>query len=910
MKFPLRHPARTVLAASLALAVLGTVSHLAAGPQTSDAAETKIRLLSEALHARDLGDRDTARKYLAELLALSPNDETVKRLLAGIDKLPEKKVTVTGGVVAPDAAPVPAPPAPEVAPPAATGEADRLAREEEERLDRLLATARATVREARALAGEKHFAEALDRVDRVRASLPENNLTQDAVAELGLTRAEIIATRDRQNPPVAAAAPVAEETPPAPPAVSAAVAPVATQPAGPAKSAAVAGTSSDEVAALLRRGRFQFLAGDSVSAAQTFVRALEHEPANAEAADFLRRIGTASVDGNVDRAKTSAQMLNEVSRAWQRPGVFQEKVPEGAAPGAPSPLLAKLNAIILPSVNFSGMELSRVVNTLSAISEEFDQTGSATKGVNIVLLDQANTNPTVNLTLRNLSLKRVLDFITDAVGYQYEVQADAVVVRPGGEPSALPTAFFPVSRSTVLRMTGKAAAGRSPAGAAAGLLAGGAADAAGGPASVEGEGQGIKNFLQLAGVSFDNGSALAFDGSQLIVTQTPRNMERIRNILARYNDVRQVEIEAKFMEVQQGALEELGVQWNVGTQAARRGTGRAADFRTSGRTLEGTFNSNSNGSQGAIVRPSVPGTFNDANGDGIPQPNEVVNQPQDGLNLPISNNPPPIPGTNILGVGANPFAAITSVIGEFNVNAVVRALSQKSGTELLSAPKLTVLSGNPATITVAQELRYPQSYGQVQAQVGTGNASGGGSAGVAITAGTPQEFTTRNVGVELKVTPTVEEDDYSISLDLNPKVTEFEGFVEYGGQSIAISGSTTVTVPSGFFQPIFGVREMSTKVTIWDGATLIMGGLTREDVKKVNDKVPVLGNLPAIGRLFRSDGESSQKRNLLIFVTANLVSPGGSLKQQTVREVPAGTMFQNPTIVTPSGTLPRTPNGK
>ena len=174
------------------------------------------------------------------------------------------------------------------------------------------------------------------------------------------------------------------------------------------------------------------------------------------------------------------------------------------------------------------------------------------------------------------------------------------------------------------------------------------------------------------------------------------------------------------------------------------------------------------------------------------------------------------------------FAAILGFVGEFDVSAAVRALSQKQGTELLSSPKLTVLSGNPANITVAQELRFPQSYGEIQSQVGS-SATGTGAAGVTITAGTPQEFTSRNVGVELKVTPTVEEDNYSISLDLNPKVTEFEGFVEYGGPSVAISGSTTVTVPPGFYQPIFSVRDISTKVTIWDGATLVMGGLTREE---------------------------------------------------------------------------------
>jgi len=145
----------------------------------------------------------------------------------------------------------------------------------------------------------------------------------------------------------------------------------------------------------------------------------------------------------------------------------------------------------------------------------------------------------------------------------------------------------------------------------------------------------------------------------------------------------------------------------------------------------------------------------------------------------------------------------------------------------------------------------------------------------------------------------VEEDDYSISLDLNPKVTEFEGFVEYGGTSVAISGNTTVTVPSGFFQPIFSTREVTTKVTVWDGATLVMGGLTREEIKKTSDKVPILGDIPFIGRAFRSKGETSQKRNLLIFVTANLVSPGGSPKKQQLKSVAPSSMFQNPTIVTP-----------
>ena len=91
------------------------------------------------------------------------------------------------------------------------------------------------------------------------------------------------------------------------------------------------------------------------------------------------------------------------------------------------------------------------------------------------------------------------------------------------------------------------------------------------PAVSGGEAASMRGFLQQAGVSFTvEGSSLAYDGSAIIVTQTARNNERIRNILARYNDVRQVEIEAKFMEVQEGALEELGVTWNL----SRRGVPR------------------------------------------------------------------------------------------------------------------------------------------------------------------------------------------------------------------------------------------------------------------------------------------------------------------------------------------------
>ncbi|HTX64755.1 MAG TPA: hypothetical protein VMD31_03215 [Opitutaceae bacterium] len=568
--------------------------------------------------------------------------------------------------------------------------------------------------------------------------------------------------------------------------------------------------------------------------------------------------------------RTRTDLLEQVTEAWRpSPAPSGAAPPAGAEAGAP-PLQRKLEAIVVPAVNFTNLELSRVVAALNAVAEQCDAAGSAPRGVNIVLVDPANANPVVTITLRNLSLKRVLDLVMDAAGYQYEVQADAVVIRPGGERTALVTEVFPVARSTVLRMTGAGRRGTPavpPAAASRG-------SAPGTPA--EDEAEALRKFFQQAGVNFDGvpGSSLAWDGSAILVTQTPRNLERLRGILRRYREVRQVAIEAKFMDVQEGALDELGVQWDIG-----RGPVALLDPQTGLPLL------NADGSPqvayrdrlrtadpaaGTAVNRTLAGAFRHA-----ANASEIIIDDKPVASL----TPPTLPGANNLGEAAGNLATFTGSIGEFDVNAVVRALAQKNGADLLSAPRVTVLSGTEAVITVAQEMRYPQAFGEIQSQVGSGRTTGdgsSGSAGVAITAGTPQDFATRNVGVELRVTPTVEEDDRSISLELNPKVTEFEGFIEYGGPSIAISGGRTVTVPSGFFQPIFSVREVSTRVTIWDGATIVMGGLTREEVKKVEDKVPILGDIPLLGRAFRSKGQSAQKRNLLIFVTARLVNPGGA----------------------------------
>ncbi len=929
-----KHALPTSLLVLLAVALVATVvpaGRVVAQSQT----DVKVRLMSEALRARDAGDFDAAQKALDQLAAVSaPNDATVQRMRSELEALRAAKAEAAARAAAapapvqyvPAAAPaqpaatttstpamidvkIPEPGQPMPVAPSPEQEAEAIARAESTRITNLVASAQTMLATAHKQSREGRYDDAVATIDAALATLPANTLTQKIVADLKkekssalLDKAQALMKRgDTEGARAALAAQAAIAPGDARAAtVSQRVAQVEAKASAPGVDPQFVADRA-ATAQLVAKGRAQYVAGD-VDGAQATFRAIEaQEPDNTVAKGFLIRIAQEKADtGALNREKTRAQLLEEVAKGWQRPGIYQERAREADKAAAAAPLARKLNEIILPMVSFTKAEIGQVVTAVSAASEEYDNTGSTPKGVNVVLVDPSNKNPAVTITLRNTSLKRILDLVTESVGYQYEVQADAVIVRPGGETSTLETAFFPIARATVLRMSGISAPGGKAAGADPFTGSGGDQ-----PAVSGGEASSMRGFLQQAGVNFEAvpGSSLAYDGSAIIVTQSARNIERIRNILARYNDVRQVEIESKFMEVQEGALEELGVTWNLsrrGVPQINPSTG-APILDANGRQV---FTPQETYSTAGVTRSLATGFPSTTNSSSL-----VVTDGTTTLNVPVA--PATIPGGVQLASTATALANITGFVGEFDVSAVIRALSQKQGSDLLSSPKVTALSGTAATITVAQELRYPQSYGQIQSQVGSGSGTGTGlsAAGVTITAGTPQEFTDRKVGVEMLVTPTVEEDDYSISLDLHPKVTEFEGFVEYGGPSVAISSGVTVTVPPGFYQPIFSVREVNTKVTIWDGATLVMGGLTREEVKKVNDKVPFFGDLPLVGRLFRSKGESSQKRNLLIFVTANLVSPGGSPKKQDLKNTPARSLFQNPTIVTPASAEPRTRSG-
>ncbi len=899
---------------ALASIMLACLAFVGASYAQQDKTQEKIRLMVTAVQARDGGDLKASKQALEELVKLAPNDEGVQKMLADVNGDIERQskgqapVLASGApAVAKNAAPSQAQSdgaAPavaeevvveegvEVAPvDAATAEAVR-----KQQLS--IIAAYDLIDEAYDLMEAGKWDDASSKLTLAGNKLPADEyspMSDDARAELKRAKATMakerakiaMSERDIEAAKTFAGDYAASEDDVA---KGQEFVEVVEKFEDNPYNHTIADTNPDysirqkKVSTLLEKGRRQYLYGDYQGARSTFRQIETIDADNIQAKAYQRLISEKLQDsGRLTYLSTREGLLSEVDKAWQRPQVYTGTSADVGRDRINSYIDAKLSEIIIPNISFPdpGVPLSQAINTLSVLSVDYDKSTDGKKGVNMVLFDGGSETKNVTLTLRDLSLGRILDLLTQQAGYQYDIENDTVVIRKANNATAtMDTLDFPITSATVTRMIGYKATGG----------AGGSDDPFGGGGGAVGGSENneepIKQFLIKAGVEFGPGATLAFDGTKLWVTNTRRNLDKVRNILLRYNEVKQVEIEAKFMEVNQGVLKELGFNWNV---------------QKGDNILFSTYATNNSGVTNYNNRPlSRSLTSTEAGGSPI-----TIYTPPDNPYL-VDQTVPELPST--INTAANAVNTVNTVLGAINgyeISMIVNALEQRQGSDLLCAPKITVISGSTASITVSQQMRYPETWGDVQSNVGSSSSTGTTSAaGVTITPGTPQDFTTFDVGVVMEVTPNVEEDG-SINLMLNPRVTEFEGFMEYGGVAVALSAGTTVTVPSGFIQPVFSIREVRTNVTVFDGATVVMGGLTREEVRSVDDSVPILADIPFIGRLFKSKGETRQKKNLLIFVTANRISPGGSVGREQFQEMRAGSVFQNPVIISPGGPVQR-----
>jgi type IV pilus assembly protein PilQ len=327
-----------------------------------------------------------------------------------------------------------------------------------------------------------------------------------------------------------------------------------------------------------------------------------------------------------------------------------------------------------------------------------------------------------------------------------------------------------------------------------------------------------------------------YERNVVIARGTPEQLEVMEKIIKEFDrPIQQVLIEARFVTLSKPAFLQLGVLWQSGTTTP---SGIPQDF-TGGGAGAGLLNS---------------GNF-----------------PQTGS----ATSPGPATGLGIQNV-------FTNIIHGSDLSATISALEQSGESQTLSAPRLTVLNNRPATISDGQVQYYYEEY-TVATTVGQYY-----TASAWVPSGKPAKIT---AGAQLNVMASISGDGKSILLALNPKVNTSVQLVPY---ATLTQPSAAVGVSNASFTislPQYRTQEISTRVVVKSGETVVMGGVLEREKSTYVESVPVLGDIPILGALFRRRTEVDTPRYLLVFVTATIVKDTGEFliydDEQSTTNAPA-----------------------
>ncbi len=596
-------------------------------------------------------------------------------------------------------------------------------------------------------------------------------------------------------------------------------------------------------------------------------------------------------------------------------------------------IVAKLNNIRLNEVGYDRLPLPEVLKQLTdeSIKRDPDQIGlnfmlnphseapgvpSAPNDPNAppVVIEQTSSSVdvstiVVNLTppLRNLRLADVLDAITTSADQpiRYEIRDYAVVFSPRTpEPTPLYTRTWKIDPNTFLQGlesvstlglgdtigSGQGGGGGGGGGGQQneasfnlprvllGQVIGRGGGGGGGGGNREGSGLNyvtktnitlrvndmVRDYFTSTGVNLDPqlGKSVFFNDRSgiLFVRATLQDLEIIETAVQALNTAPpQVTIESKFAEISQEDSKALGFDWFWGNTLAAGGKigmqgGPAPSFagRPSAANPSGIF--------------PGPGF-----GPGFPGPGTIFPSETDGSVTKSLRNSFGANNASIPELGT-----ITGILTDPQFRIVIRALEQRGGADVLSAPKVTTISGRQAQISVL-DLRTIVTG--VDIQNNTQTTAAGGANNTVIQNSQP-EFTIFTApipfGPVLDVIPYVSADGFSIQMTIIPTLTEFLGYEDPGDFAPTAFTTQGIAATATLPLPRLRIRQVTTSCNVYDGQTIVLGGLISENLRKIKDKVPMLGDLPFLGRLFRSESSTSDKRNLVIFVTPTIIDPAGN----------------------------------
>lgn len=633
----------------------------------------------------------------------------------------------------------------------------------------------------------------------------------------------------------------------------------------------------EEVKRLLQEGQGFFASARYDLAFKRYEQVLNVDKYNIAARRGMEQVNVARQKySSVAYSETRGDMIRQVNKGWELPvRMFNEgastiiEQPQLDTRGTAS-INRKLDEIVIPKIDFRDATVREALDFIRQRAAALDTTesDSTRKGVNIVpkfSVDSIENSARITLALSDVPLRAAIDYVARAANLKLKVEPFAVVIVPQSESTdVLITKEYKVPPSFITAL---------PATTAPPSTAGGVA--AGSQASITAR-SGAREFLESQGVTFASGASANYisSSSRLIVRNTQGNLDLVDTLVE--NSIStppsQVEIEAKFLEVTQNNLKELGFDWLLGQVGLPFGTGVYGGGGTQG------GNSSINANSFPFLNP---GSTTTPIGASSPTSGPLTAGNRSGT-AGISVN---AVDALLFGSPVGPAPAILALAGVFTnpqFQVVLRALDQQKGVDLVSAPRVTTKSGQRAQIEIVREFLYPSEYDLPQVTQTSGGIL------TPVTPTTPTAFEMKPIGITLEVEPTVGPDGFTIDLVLAPRVTEFDGFINYGSpiradvtvfNAIAILGTAVtanvLVTENTINRPVFSTREITTQVSVLDGSTVVLGGLMREDVQKIEDKVPIIGDIPFVGRLFRTSADQHIKRNLIIFVTAGLIDPAG-----------------------------------
>ena len=213
----------------------------------------------------------------------------------------------------------------------------------------------------------------------------------------------------------------------------------------------------------------------------------------------------------------------------------------------------------------------------------------------------------------------------------------------------------------------------------------------------------------------------------------------------------------------------------------------------------------------------------------------------------------------------------SSILSNADLSAALTALEQSGESRLLSAPRLTLLNNRPGSISDGEVNYYFEQFTVEETITSIGNSNSFSLSGRMVPTGKPSKIT---AGVSLEVVASIGGDGQSILLALHPVVNQNVRYVSLKGQTIE-----EVTKDKDRFEiflPQWRTQELATRVVVGSGQSIMMGGVLEREQRTIVESVPILGNLPGIGALFRKRSTIDKPRYLLIFVTATLLDEDGS----------------------------------